>query len=182
MDWIGIAFPARMCADSWRAELWVAAPPMWAKCNKALFAWSAGGRDKFSHLKTLEMGICERAPPAAPVTSEVSTEGTGTQCSSHSPGNAQALSQPLPNAPRAAYTCLRVTVTSQGRANGSSLCHLPAGPCNYQGPSKQALATRAAHCPHLPGSTRSPLSMGYQPAHTEEQDSKHPKKQPSHQK
>ena len=75
-----------------------------------------------------------------------------THCCSHSPRNTHTLLLPLPNVLGNTYTCLRITVTSQGPATRKSLCHLPAGACHYQEPSKQALATSPAHCFHLPGS------------------------------
>ena len=66
-----------------------------------------------------------------------------------------SLPLPLSNAPGAAYTCLRVTATSQDPATRSSLCHLPMGPCHCQRSSNQALATSHAH---LPESTFNTLS------------------------
>ena len=77
-----------------------------------------------------------------------------THCCSHIPGNTPVLLLPLLNVLGAAYS--KVTATFQGPATRSSLCHLPIGPCHYQGPSNQVLATSPAHCLHLPGSTHRP--------------------------
>ena len=79
-----------------------------------------------------------------------------TCCYSHSPGKTHDLLLPLPNAPGAAYICLRVTAASQGPATRSSLHHLPVDPCYCQGPSNLALAASPAHCLHLSGSTCTP--------------------------
>ena len=70
-------------------------------------------------------------------------------CCPHSPGNIHALLLPLPKALSTAYTCLRVTATSQSPATRSSLCHLSAGSHHCQGPNNQALATSPAHCLNL---------------------------------
>ena len=66
-------------------------------------------------------------------------------CGSHYPGKVHTLLLPLPKALGPACTSLRVTVTSQGPATRSSLCHIPMGPFHCQGPSNQALATVPAH-------------------------------------
>ena len=78
---------------------------------------------------------------------------SATHCCSHSSGNAHALLLPLPNGVGTAYTCMRVTATSQGPVTRSSLCHLPTGPCYCQVPSSQAVAASPAHCLHLLGSS-----------------------------
>ena len=95
-----VVAPIEVCfsALSQRAGLWVArrllhrlriaAPPR-AKCG-------GDGHGPSS------LGVCEQVPPAAPVTSVVSTEeGTATKhhhCCSHSTGNTHALLLPLPHA------------------------------------------------------------------------------------
>ena len=108
------------------------------------------------------IGVCEQAPPAAPVTTEVSKEeGTATE---HHPlllSVPQEHTRPAAAPARcseATYACL-ITVTSQGPATRSSLCHLPVVLDSGKGPSNQALATSPAHCLHLPGSTHSALEI-----------------------
>ena len=70
------------------------------------------------------LGVCEQAPPAAPVTSEFgkkwALQPSTTGCCSHSSGNTSALLLPLPNVLGTTYTCL-ITVTSQDPATRSSL-------------------------------------------------------------
>ena len=58
---------------------------------------------------------------------------------SHSPGNTHTLLLPLPSTQGTTYTYLRVTATSQGHEIRSSLCHLPVGRHNCQGPRNQAM-------------------------------------------
>ena len=52
--------------------------------------------------------VCEQAPPAAPVTSEVSKKWalqlSTNRCCSHSPGSTPTLLPPLPNTPSSAHT------------------------------------------------------------------------------
>ena len=69
--------------------------------------------------------------------SPITTSGprTGTTCGPSQPstihccfpGNKHALQLPLPKALGTAYSCLKVTATSQGPATKSSLCHFRAG-------------------------------------------------------
>ena len=73
------------------------------------------------------LGVCEQAPPVAPVTSEVKNKkmmqwSTTCYCSLTS-GNKPALLLPLPNAPGSTHTCL-ITVTSQDPAT-SRACAAP---------------------------------------------------------
>ena len=106
--------------------------------------------------------VCEQAPPVVPVTSEDRKE-EDTAIEHHPlllslPWEHTHLAAATATCPGATYTFL-ITVTSQGPATRSSLCHLPVVLDSGKGPSNQALATSPAHCLHLPGSTHSALEI-----------------------
>ena len=144
---------------------------MGAKCNVVPLAWSIGSRDKLQWLSQMpEVGKAHhhkgsvnrhhlRAQSPQRSAKRKALQLSSTHCSL-SPGNAHTLLLPLPNALGAAYTCLKITATSQCPATRSSLHHLPSCPCLFQGPSNQALATSPTHCLHLPGSICSALLRG----------------------
>ena len=90
-----------------------------AKCDRAPLASSvgSGGKpaqpDSRSGCGPSPLGVHEQAPPAAPVTSEVSTE-EGTATKHHPlllslPWEHTGLTVPLSNTLGNTYTCLRVT-------------------------------------------------------------------------
>ena len=128
--------------------LWVVVLLSGAKCVRVPVAWSTGCRGKISVISDFKcghgpttLGVHEQAPPVAPCTSEVCTE-EGNATKQH----VVLLSLPWEctdpaKHPGTAYTCLRITSTSQGPETRSSFCHFPAGPCHCQEPSKQAQST-----------------------------------------
>ena len=110
--------------------------------------------------------VCEQAPPVVPVTSEDRKE-EDTAIEHHPlllslPWEHTHLAAATATCPGATYTFL-ITVTSQGPATRSSLCHLPMDPSHCQESSNQGLGASPAHCLHLPGSMRSTLKIKTKP-------------------
>lgn len=132
---IGISFSAPACVWALR----------WRGQTTAVVSDSRGG------CRPPPPGVHEWVPPVPPVTSGVSAE-EGTATESHLLLSLSGNAHTLPNVLGAAYTCLKITATSQGPGARSSLCHLPRDLCHCQWPSYQALATSPAQCLHLPES------------------------------
>ena len=138
------------CVDSQRVGLWVVrhllhglwvtAPPAQAKNKGVPLAWSTGSRGKPPVISDSRggcgpppIGLHEQAPPATPLTSEVSTEeGNATkhhllfslpwECTHHANATTKCSRHHL-HLPEG-------HITSQGPATRSSLCNFPEGPCH----------------------------------------------------
>ena len=118
-------------ADSWRAELWVEAPPVQVKYKGVPLAWSTGGKPGQNMLVISDskgghgpppLAGHEQAPLIAPVTSEVSMEEDNTTTRHH------LLLFSL------SWKCIHpVTATAKHSWHCLNLpkdhCHFP-GPCN----------------------------------------------------